>query len=500
MPVSNSSQPAKTGSSRVFLIPWGARGDHVPQFEACMVAGGVSKSYGDATEILCPRPGAYNQFDVVGQIQAAPERATINLTGRYALDLASTMKELADRRCPFDVQVHFGQCTDPRVFNVFTKANIYEGSRIGTPSPDALGGLDADAAINEMVDLSFPDWYEGLPLTFQRKGDDVITNTLADVINCSSVSCGECADPDAGCDLIYAISLGDAGSAGTAPDIVYSIDGGQTLAADDIHSMAVGDNGDAVACWSDYVLAISNEDDAVHYKSKAHINAGHAGYWTRQAAGVVAAGSLMDMWSVGNYVFFCGDLGYVYGTYDPTVGITVLDAGVATDDNLLAIHAISETFAVAVGANAAIIYTENQLSWTAIAGPVGIADDFTAVWVKSEDEWWIGSDAGLLYYTVDRGATWAAKLLPVGLVTVNDVFFATESVGYIVAQATGATGSMLRTFDGGYSWVVLPEATGNLPYTLTLLAGAACTADPNLVVGVGVAGAGLDGVWLTGVD
>jgi hypothetical protein len=58
---------------------------------------------------------------------------------------------------------------------------------------------------------------------------------------------------------------------------------------------------------------------------------------------------------------------------------------------------------------------------------------------------------------------------------------------------------MFRTFDGGYTWVLLPEDVNkSMPLADRFTAIAACTADPNFVVGVGLNDNGTDGVIVIG--
>lgn len=61
-------------------------------------------------------------------------------------------------------------------------------------------------------------------------------------------------------------------------------------------------------------------------------------------------------------------------------------------------------------------------------------------------------------------------------------------------------GRILRTYDGGYSWNVLPEGSGSMPDNDRFNAIAACTADVNFVVGVGLGGNGTDGIIVVGAD
>lgn len=496
------TNPALKGESRVFLTEGGSRADHTPVYQSCWRAGGIDLSVGDVTRIECPSPDSYNEYVEVGEYQGTSERPTSNVQGRFEIDSESVMLRLTKKRCTFDIQFHFGQCTDPRIFNDFKQAVIWEDARFTNYTADELGSLasDAQGEINESSDLSAKLVYQVFPLAFALRGDDAITNPLVDVVICDNPSCGDCEEESDGCEKIYAVDDGATGSPGTSPDLIYSTDKGATFAAEDINSLGAGNAASFVLCLNDNVVVGSHADDSLHYKDKDDI--GTAGGWTEITTGIVAAGSPLDGWSVGDYAFIVGDGGYVYGTDDISTGVTVLDAGVADTDNLNAVHAISEKFAVAVGENDTVIFTENGSTWKAATGNPGSGGALLCVWIVNEDYWWVGSDTGQLYYTLDQGATWTEKDLPGTLWTeVQDIQFPTKSVGFIAADKSATPRAhLLQTFNGGDTWTVLPQGATTLPLTDSLVAIATCPHDPNLVVGVGTADNGTDGALILGED
>jgi photosystem II stability/assembly factor-like uncharacterized protein len=479
-------KPAKQGSSRVHIIEGQARPDHEPNFMDCMIAGGDEWSLGDVTPIKCQSPDEYNQFVEVGSTQAAPERVSQSLNGRLPLNLSSTLLRLARRRCAYDVHINLGECRDPTNNNVFNKKKIYENATSTSYGSDELGAHDGDEAVNETTDISAADMYEVLPLSWQLRASDIVTNPIIDVVICSKPECGDCDDEDDGCEVIYALADSAPGSPGTAPDVIWSIDRGVTLASDEVSTLIDTDRGAALACVDDKLVVISNEDDAIHWKLQSLINAGTAANWNRVVAGVVAAGSLRDIWGVGRAAFLCGDAGYVYYTSNPIAGVTVLDAGVATTQQLNAIHAISTTFAVAVGESGAVVWTQDRNTWTAATAPAAIS--LQGVWIKDERTWIVVAGTGAIYYTIDQGTNWTQITnLPVTLAALYDVAFSNNSVGYIGGNIAGPVAVTLRTYDGGFSWVESPELVGNFPTAEYVHAIAACKYDANFAVAVGLA-------------
>ena len=468
-----------------------------------MMAGAPSQSFGDVEKIECPDPDRYGEFVEIGSIQGAEERATLDLTSRYARDLASTLLRLARLRCANDVQVHMGACKDPNIFNSFDKTLVLEDVQITNwATAGDLGTLasDGNASIDEVASLSVAEIYEVLPLTMVEKAGDIVTTEVLDVVICDVKSCGDCEDESDGCYHVYAVTEAAGGSPSTPPDIVFSVDKGATWYADDIDSLGAAESADAIGCVGLYIVVISNDSNSLHYALKSEVNdVDYDETWVEVTTGFVTGGEPRDCWGRPAYMYIVGDFGYIYGTDDPTAGVSVLDAGEATTSQLNAVHALSDDFAVAVGNDGTVVYTEDRDNWAALTTqPVGVGTDLLCVWIKSKDVWLVGADDGTLHYTLDRGVSWTQKA-DFGA-SVHDIAFSTDSVGYIAVETATPRGQIRRTFDGGYSWIILPEDVGTMPASDQINALAACDEDPNFVVGVGLADDASDGFIVVGND
>lgn len=496
---------AKTGFSRVFLIDGGARPDHAPIYQSCLRAGGISKGFGDITTIYCPSPVAYDQFVEVDSYRGAAERATTSLMGRYLADVASSLLRIAEQGCGADVHIHIGKCTDPTKFNTFTKAVVLEGAYVSSWSTDELGALSSDERnpVGETAEISAKSVYEVLALTMAEVAASVVTSELLDVVICDSVACGECDEISTGCQHIYAISRPQTGSAGALPDLVHTKDG-SVWYADNIDSLTTGQAPSGVACLGDYVVVVSNDGGNMNYALKSEVDTvGYDETWLGITTGVVAAHEPNDCFRAigGIYMYVCGDGGYIYRTSDVTAGLTVLDAGAATTENLNAIMMLSDVFGVAVGNNGAVISTEDGTTWAAKTDVTGAGVNLNCVWVVSETCWFAGTSDGRLFYTLDKGTTWTLKGFPgSGTGVVYDISFSSTAIGYLSHATAAGLGRILRTYDGGYSWNVLPEGSGSMPDNDRFNAIAACPADVNFVVGVGLGGNGTDGIIVVGAD
>lgn len=493
--------PTKTANTRVFLIEGRARGDHQPSYEYALRMAGVTQGFGDIEKIENPDPYNYGKYIQIGSNRGATERATTTLEGRYAMSLKSTLLELARKGCAVDVQLHVGKCTDPSDPNTFEKAIVLEDAYLTNWSTEDLGNLASgdEAVVNESADISAVDVYEILPMSFGEKAGSIVTNELLDIALCDSASCGDCEEESSGCEKVYAISKGAGGSPNTPPDIVFSLDGGITWYAHDIDTLATGVDPSGIACLGDYVVVVCNAEDALTYVLKSTLDSLVDPAWTEVTTGFVAAGSPNDIDVANGVAFICGDGGYMYSTTDPTSGVTVLDAGTVTVDNLNAVDALSDIFAVAVGNNGTVIYTANGQTFTKAAAPVGVLVNLNCVYVKSETEWWVGTSTGRLFYTINGGTTWTEKAFPgSGSGRVDSIVFSSNSIGFMAHATATPAGRILRTYDGGYSWQILPEKSGTLPSNDRVNALAVCEGDPNFVVGVGLGDNASDGFVVVG--
>lgn len=492
--------PAVNSFSRVFLIEGGARPDHAPAYKSCMAVGAVSRSYGDITRIECPDPQNYGKFIEIGTIRGSTERATTSLMGRYASDLRSDLVRLAEKGCKVDIHVHFGACKDPSNFTKFDKAVVLPDADITTLNLGELGtlGSDGQASVDESVDISAEDIVEILPISYASRATDVLDVEIVDMIVFDTASCGDCDVESDGCQKIFGISLtGGLGSPLATADCVYSIDGGTTWYANDIDSAGASNSPDAIAGIGNYLVVVSNADGAIHYADITDFDGTTTPDWTQVTTGVVVGGEPNDIWSVGTKAFVVGDGGYIYSTTDPTIGLTVLDAGVATSVNLEAVHAINSEFAVAVGASGVVVKTENGVTWTAVTA-ITSTPSLNCVWVVSERVFWVGTATGKLYYTLDGGTTWTEKAFTgSGAGAVHDIAFAGD-VGFMSHATATPAGRILRSYDGGYQWVITPES-GTLPANDRISALALC-GDANIVFAGGLADDGTDGIIFVGSD
>lgn len=483
--------------SRVFLLANRAGPAVAPEYMGLWRAGAPTNDRGDVTLVRNPSPSQYGAFDVVGKILGAPGNPELPIMARYTQQ-RSRLLQLANKDCDHDLQVHMGECQNPQDFNRgWNKIVVLEAGHITSWRTGDLGALSPDerAVTNEEVPFSGEALYEIVQLALAAKAGTEITQEIIAVAICDSASCGLCGLPSDGCQVVFAVELSTGASPGIYARVIWSKNGGSTWAVDDITTFTVSQNPTDAKCVGTDLVVVAGAAAELHYKPIADIVAGTAGQWVEVTTGFSASGFPRKIFSASpSNTWIVGTGGYIYYSTDIQSGVSVQDAGVATSQQLNAIHGIDALNVAAVGNSNAVVVTENGGdTWRSVTGPaVGV--NLNTVWMVDSLRWFVGSAAGRLYYTEDAGTTWTEKAFPgSGAGVVYDVAFANRTVGYMSHATAAPAGRMLRTINGGQSWYVLPEGQGAIPTNLRINDVEPCLADPNIVYGGGLS-AGTDGI------
>jgi hypothetical protein len=257
----------------------------------------------------------------------------------------------------------------------------------------------------------------------------------------------------------------------------------------------------AIECVKQYLVGLESGATEHHFVLKSEAQG--AASVLNWAAVPGYADIPLDLWSNGNVCFLVGENGHIWRMTDPTVAAVLVDAGVAVSVDLFRVDGISDEFAVAVGADGTVVFTntgDGTIWQTAPSFPVGAGVDLIAVAVRSESEWLVGTDAGELWYTLDAGVSWTIKGFPgSGAGNLYDIQYSNDSVVYLAHDPAADDGRILRSYDGGFSWNIIPESSEMLPDNTSINRLAACQFDPNFVVGVGI-GVAADGIVVIGED
>lgn len=484
----------QTGQGRVFVQPYGAGPGHSYQYMGHAKLGGLTKPFGDITPVKSPSRTRYDQFDVVDEVRGEADLPSTSIVARFGL---SNM--LLELTCPFDVQAHYGKCTNPSDYlKGWEKILHYEHARLTNVSSDDQTALDESERANILLtgELAARMVWEVDPVTLAEKAAAEVSRTVVAVQVYDYPTCGDCGRESLGCSRIFAVTRSSgSGSPGLPAELLVSEDGGQTWAQYAITTLASGEQPSDMACVGDYIVVVSEDSGSMHYATIEDPST-----WTEVATGFVGAPRAIFALS-STEVWIVGLGGYIYFTDDITEGVEVQDAGIASGgDDLFDIHGCDAYHLVAIGEAGVVVYTSNGGgSWMAATDVSLIAA--SCVWVRSENCWMVGTAHGYLFYTTDYGDSWVEKTFPgartggIGAIAFAD--HPDSPFGYL-AHNTGTEGHLLRSLDGGNKWYILPEGAGAIPTNFELLTLGVCN-NANFVVAGGSRDA-TDGIIVIGKD
>lgn len=308
------------------------------------------------------------------------------------------------------------------------------------------GSWDSGEQVEDSLDFTFEEIYTIGPMVMSEKAS---TQVRSEVIDTAFGSFGN------GYTAVYSIINEVVASAGASPSVVYRTkpDGDWTQVY--INGAVAADVPHGIAIIGSYLVVIfDNGTTGGYYYASLNENTGIPGTFTKVTTGFVTAKAPKGIWAPDSRSgFIVGEGGYVYKIKTIPGGVEVVDAGVATTQQLNRVHGTGDGTIVAVGeADAVIISTDRGSNWTAAPDTPG-GSGLDALSVKNDKEWWVCDDAGDAYYTEDAGNTWInSGVMGSDIATVQDVVFPTAEVGYILAATSAPAARLYTTYDGGNTW------------------------------------------------
>ena len=495
--MSTSNQAFTAINSRVWYVVGGVHPTRSPELLAMgKFATDPSKSNGEDTKITAPDPNSFNRDLQVGTVQGAEERATLGI-GIRSTAQASIILEWANNNCRVDIFALLGKCGNPQDFTEGGEKYVYfPDGRISQHAFENFGafGRDENNPMNETVDMTSETYYEYLYMGQEQVGTAYTTRQIYTVDVYTGNDCENCPDP---CDRVLATMAGVGATPGTQPVLLYSEDGAETFTTDIITTLHSNEDiADGAVIGGDIVY-ISYTANSMHWTDIELLYDG-TNTWAEVTSGFVAAkGPHAISAADPRHIWIVGDGGYVYFSSNHKTGVSVQDAGVATTQNLRAVHAYDTKNVLAVGDANAVIYTKNGgVSWQSVTGPaVGV--NMGACWMWDETTWFVGEGAGgtgKLWLTVNRGNSWTEVGLPNTYSRIYKIQFVSESEGYLLAS-DGSQTYVLRTITAGNEWVVLPQGKKAVPVDNAFLTDmAVCSKTGNTAYAGGLDADGSSGI------
>lgn len=444
---------------RIFYQPGGPMPGNPSRFAGLdaqyMMLDSVTRPLRTIDPIKLYDPSYAKKFRNVGRKISAPDFPTATL---HILENRSTLPfQLGDMSCSFNLYVPVGLCDDLSNFlsGWTDQVEIVSYAEATSVDEGARNAWESDDQVEDAVALTLQAKYSIGAVSFSIEAATQADREVVDIVYGGGIQCGDCGPSDDGTNRVYFVTKSSgAASPGLPAEVTYSLNGGQTWLSANIDSFGATEDPLAIDIVGNKLVIIGS---GAYYWATLN-RAGTPGTFTKVTSGFVAGAAPNDLYVLSaSEVFFVGNAGYIYKSTDITAGVSVVDAGSATAQNLLRISSDGQQTMVAVGAASTVLKSINRgVSWaTTDANPSAIALDVYSVAVKSTDVYLVGTGlSGRLFYTLDGGTNWAEKTFTgSGQGYIRDIVFATDEVGWFVHDDNTPTGRIWSTWDGGQSWV-----------------------------------------------
>lgn len=420
----------------------------------------VKESYGTVDPIYVKDPYITDKYRIVGRQRSVPDLASAKLT--FLQKIGYVPQDIGKGGCEFNVYLPVGNCkslADPT--NGWEYLEILGGCIAETRDGGDVFVMDSDEQRADAYDLKILETYRVGQIAFGETATANIDREVFDVVWGGGLSCGDCGPADDGTTRLYAVtSSSGSGSPGIQAEVVYvnrnKATGAVTVYEYPLTYLTTSEQPAAIAIMGDYLIVVSNDAGSYAYATIDSVT-GTLGSFTEITTGIVAAKEPNDIYVASPFqAYLCGDGGYIYGLTDVTAGLSVLDAGNASTQNLNRIDGNDRTI-VAVGASAAVVVSTNGGdSWGTPSAVPGSAA-LTAIAVLSDHFWYAGGSSR--YYTRNGGVSWTQQTIA-DATTITDIVFPTPEIGYTL-YGTGSAAKMQVTTFGGERWADVGVGTVN---------------------------------------
>lgn len=414
---------------------------------------GVSESYGGVDPIYVKDPIVTDRYQIVGRQRNVPDLGTANLT--LMEKIGYVPRDLGKQGCEFNLYRPVGNCKSLADFNNgWDYVEVYGGCIAEERDGGDVFPQDGDEALTNAYSLKIAEMYKVGRLSFGDKASTAVDREVVDVVWGGGISCGNCGPADDGTTRLYAVTQSSgAASPGLQAEVIYvhrnKVDGSTTVYQYPLSYLSTSEQPSAIDIMGDYLIVVSNDAGSYAYAAINPLD-GTLGAFTEVTTGVVATKEPNDIFVANPFqAYLVGDGGYIYSLTTVTGGLTTLDAGDATTQNLNRIHGDGLSTLVAVGAAATVAYSTNGgVAWQTTSAAPGSAA-LTAVSVKDAYHWWVGGASR--YYTRNTGVSWTQQAIA-GATNIYDIVFATPEIGYALYINATPAARISVTMNGGHDW------------------------------------------------
>ena len=406
--------------------------------------------------IWAPDPSNAKRYRLIGRKVSVPDIPSATMT---FFEKHGVLPRQLFKQCPFSAYEVAGMCMDlSDLYNGVTDyLLVYSLAMVADKNLGDRVSMDTDELIGDELSISLSDIYPVGPLGFGDNALTLIDREVMDVTYGTREMCGNCGPANDGAQWIYAITRSSGGSPGLPSEVIYSTNGGLTWNQVTITGIGAAEDPNHIEAIGSRLVVLSptagSATSGGYYWADVDPDTGIPGTWTKVTSGFVTSAQPRDMFTLSpREVYICGDAGYIYKMTDVPSGVTVLNAGAATTQNLLRISG-AEDVIVAVGDSGTVVRSINRGATWATTQAAPTVSQLTTVSVFTQKRIWVGSVNGYIWYTLDGGKTWTKQAFSgEGTGQVFDIVFATQEIGYMLHGNATPTARLFVTLDGGRTW------------------------------------------------
>ena len=512
MPRQSSDQVITQKHHRTFIQQGGAGPENSLQYA------GQTGTYFVVGDIDNPVSGGVSKINFYNESQYGGGYKTIGIT-EEAADFPSVSLTLMDPHgripwfhqdnlCPFTVYDLSGTCKDPSNFlrGWSNYMRVLSGLKPTDRSTTAPTSQDSDEVVTTELSCTITGGVYTLgSISFGEQAGTEVGSTVVGAVYGTQIQCAGCGKANDGTKWIYTVAKYETPSATTPTEVIYTTDGGATWS-----QVTVGTGAEtpvAITIVGTYLVVVCTTS---FFYSDINTLTGVPGTFTEV---------VQSAWSTHNAkgitvlsqreVFVCGEDGYIYKSSNIPSGFVTHNAGAATTADLHSISNDGGDVLVAVGVTGTVIRSSNrgETFSSTTTEPDGAVTNLS-VGVKDKYQYWVGTNDGKLWYTLDGGETWTESAFSgeKGSGTIDSIVWVTDEVMHFAHANGSSVARIYTTSNGGVSFDnnvgASPRLVGfpvcdkilqiAVPYTNDR------TIAANNICAVGIAADGTDGIIVLG--
>jgi hypothetical protein len=419
------------GGDIVLYTKRGVGPEYAFEYEGCAEFDDADLAPGELTPITCRSNAAYRETVVIDI--ARGESGMPSTTIRLLLRQAQWLMEQG-RACPMTVDYRFGMCGRPDNPEDWSEILRFNGAYVQPGSVNTGAGQADKVQVSANVGGMTYTMLYSLTLDAVDVGDQ--TAGLDAVLVVPKAECsGDCGPGFGVCDYVFVATEGEYL---TTAEVIYTADGGSTweamavspFAAGESISCMVGDvTGSATGTTMRLVVFRGTTDGA--NPAECAITTDWGATWAAVEIGAVNGQYVTAAFRRGRKIWAGCDDGYLY--YSANFGNTwALQSSGTVTGAINSICMFSDSVGMAVCDGDEGLVTADGSTWSALGDVADGSDpDLLCVWMTTQWIAYCGTDAGTVYYSLDRGVTWTL-LQTLGTDPVRDIQFWTDTTGYVL--------------------------------------------------------------------